>query len=172
MSAGAVATMLASPEEAASARRLALGGAAAELILTEAMERRLDRDGVGAPYHQGQAGALGTAAKVLSATGAGVLAARGRTSRGWATAGGALLAAGALAERWAIFRAGFQSAARPEDTVDPQRARILAGEASGAARRAAATTASAAPSGPDAPGRRRVPGGSPAIDVGPAGTDG
>jgi hypothetical protein len=37
---------------------------------------------------------------------------------------GGLLSGGAIAERWAIFRAGFASAARPQDTIDPQRARL------------------------------------------------
>jgi hypothetical protein len=38
--------------------------------------------------------------------------------------GGTLLAAGALAERWSIYRAGFQSAADPKYVVDPQRRRL------------------------------------------------
>jgi hypothetical protein len=36
---------------------------------------------------------------------------------------GGLLTAGAIAERWTVFRAGFASAARPQDTIEPQRAR-------------------------------------------------
>jgi hypothetical protein len=38
-------------------------------------------------------------------------------------AGAALVMTGSLLERWAIFRAGFQSAADPRYTVGPQRAR-------------------------------------------------
>jgi hypothetical protein len=134
-SAGAAATMLAPPDEAGAARRLAVGGAVAEIALTQAMERRLKREGVGEPYHEGRAGAYNKLATALTAAGAGALALRGRRSRAWAVAGGALLSAGAVAERWAIFRAGFQSAARPQDTIDPQRARIREGQARGAARR-------------------------------------
>jgi hypothetical protein len=52
-------------------------------------------------------------------------------------AGGALATAGAVLERFAVFRAGARSAARPQDTVAPQRARIAAGGSAGAARRTA-----------------------------------
>jgi hypothetical protein len=40
--------------------------------------------------------------------------------------GGALVLAGSICERWAIFKAGFQSADDPKYTVGPQRARITA----------------------------------------------
>jgi hypothetical protein len=66
--------------------------------------------------------------------GAALLAARGGRSRGAAVAGGALISAGALAERWTVFLAGRRSAARAQDTVGPQRARIRSGAARGAAR--------------------------------------
>ena len=46
-------------------------------------------------------------------------------ARPWAAiAGGALLSAGALAERWTVFKAGSASAARPQDTIGPQRDRL------------------------------------------------
>jgi hypothetical protein len=48
---------------------------------------------------------------------------RGHASRPAAALSGVLLTAGAVAERWSIFRAGFASAARPQDTIRPQRAR-------------------------------------------------
>jgi hypothetical protein len=35
-----------------------------------------------------------------------------------------MLLAGAVCKRWAVFRAGFASAADPEQTVGPQRARV------------------------------------------------
>ena len=134
------------------------------------MERRLAHVGVGAAYHEGAGGRFAKVATALTAAGAGLLAARGGRSRGAAVTAGALLCAGAAAERWSIFKAGFQSAARPQDTVDPQRARIASGEARGAARTSARTHAQV----PDgvavhAPGRRPVPAGSPAIDPGPEG---
>jgi hypothetical protein len=49
-------------------------------------------------------------------------------------AGGALIAAGALAARWSVYKAGFASAADPKYVVEPQRARIARGESPGAAR--------------------------------------
>jgi hypothetical protein len=126
MSAGAAATALAPVAEAGAARRLAIGGGIAELVLTQVMERRLRRVGVGAPYGEGAAGALTKAATGLTLGGVGLLGAIGRRSRGAAIAASALISAGAVAERWSVYRAGFQSAARPQDTIDPQRERIAA----------------------------------------------
>lgn len=165
VSAGAVAVALAPVDDARAARRLAIAGGVAEIVLTKAMQRRLASVGVGQPYHEGAAGRLTSAATVLTAAGIGLLATRGRRSRAAAVGAGALLTGGALAERWAIFRAGFQSAARPQDTIDPQRSRIRDGTARGAAR---TTSRAAVPDVPDdaQPGHRRVPTGSPAIDPG------
>jgi hypothetical protein len=100
----------------APARRLALMGAAGELAATTVMERRLGE--LGEPYSQGDAGRFGRAAKALTATGAAVMAAT-RCRR----AGAALMLAGALATRWSVYKAGFQSAADPKYVVGPQRAR-------------------------------------------------
>jgi hypothetical protein len=54
-----------------------------------------------------------------------MMAFRGRR-RAAAVAGGALMLAGALATRWSIYKAGFQSAADPKYVVEPQRARMAA----------------------------------------------
>jgi hypothetical protein len=163
MSAGAAAVALGPVDEAAAARRLAIGGGAAELVLTQVMERRLGRAGVAAPYREGAAGKLSKVALGLIGGGVGLLAAGGHRSRPIAAAAGALLTAGALSERWTVFKAGFQSAARPEDTVAPQRARIDAGARRGASRRRARV--GAPPPGGDGqlPGERPVPPGSPAV---------
>ena len=171
MSAGAAAVALAPVEEAAAARRLALGGGAAEIVLTQVMEQRLKRVGVGEPYHEGAAGLLAKAATGLTAAGMGLLVARGSRFRAAAVGAGALLTAGAVAERWAVFRAGFQSAARPQDTVHPQRERIRTGQARGAARRIARHAAPEISSDGHQPGRRPVPPGSPAIGAGSDGKD-
>ena len=129
-SAGAALTALSPVEQAQAARRLAVGGAAAEVAVAQVMERRLDSLGVGEPYHA----PLTRIATGLTAAGAGIVAARGARSRRAAVVGGALVSAGAVAERWAVFRAGRRSAARPQDTVAPQRARIDSGETQGASR--------------------------------------
>ena len=104
----------------APARRLALTGAAGELAASILMERRLGA--LGEPYRQGEAGRFARAAKALTAAGAMTMAAAGRRRTG-AVAGGALMLAGAMATRWSVYKAGFQSAADPKYVVEPQRAR-------------------------------------------------
>jgi hypothetical protein len=163
MSAGATAAILSPRGEAGAARRLAVGGAAVEVALTALMEHRLDRAGVGTAYHEGRVQQYARAAKGMTALGGLLMALRGGRSRSAAVSAGALLTGGAIAERWAIFRAGFASARRPQDTVGPQRARIAAGERRGAARRTPARAAVTATGGAERPGERPVPPGSPAI---------
>jgi hypothetical protein len=104
--AGAAATIGTPAESAGPARALAAGGGMAALAVTELMEMR-----------------LGDLAKGSLAAGAAVVAGGGRGNRTAALAGGAALLAGSLLERWAVFRAGFQSAADPSYTVGPQRSR-------------------------------------------------
>jgi hypothetical protein len=131
-SAGAAAVLATPPDHAAPARRLALGGAAATAVTMELMTSRLGRD-LAEPYRTGAAGTLKRVAMALSVGGAGLIAGFGR-KRPAAIAGGALLAGGAICERWSIFRAGFQSAGDPKYTVGPQRAGIDAGARRGAIR--------------------------------------
>jgi hypothetical protein len=143
-SAGAALTLLSPVREAQAARRLAVGGAVVELLAAQIMERRLHARGTDAAYHEPPVKSLHRAAFALTATGAVLIAGRAGRSRSAAVAGGALVSAGALAERWAIFRAGSHSAERPRDTVEPQRARIRTGRARGAARDQAKTTVTVA----------------------------
>jgi hypothetical protein len=128
-SAGAAAVAVTPPRRAAPARRLAIGGAAVEVVATELMTRRLGE--LGEPYRRGRAGRLAKLAVGLSAVGAGLLAARGARSRPAAMTGSALLLGGGLAQRWSVFRAGFQSASDPKYVVGQQRRRIERGEARG-----------------------------------------
>jgi len=122
--AGALAAAVTPVAHTAPARRLAVGGALAQLALLELMEKRLGPL-VGEPYRHGVPRQLGRAAKGLTAAGAIALAAaRGRRSR--LVAGAVALLAGGMAERSAIFRAGFASAADPRYTVGPQRERLRA----------------------------------------------
>jgi formate-dependent nitrite reductase membrane component NrfD len=164
MSAGAAATMLAPLDEAVAARRLAVGGAATELVLITVMERRLKAAGVGDAFHEGRVERYDRAATVLMVAGGALLTVLGGRSRAAAVAGGALITAGAVAERWAVFRAGFRSAARVEDTVEPQRARISSGERRGAARATPRVPALAASPDGHRPGEIPVPPGSPAVE--------
>jgi formate-dependent nitrite reductase membrane component NrfD len=121
-SAGGASAMFVHPKHAGPARRLAVAGVLAEGALMQAMELRLGK--VGEVYRQGEAGKLSWAAKGLAVAGAGLLARRGRKSRAAAIAGGALVCAGELCLRRAVFKAGFQSARDPKYVVESQRQRI------------------------------------------------
>jgi formate-dependent nitrite reductase membrane component NrfD len=134
MTAGAAAVATTSPAAAAPARRLAVGGAVATAGALALMERGLGP--LAAPYATGTAGRLKRAAQALTVAGTVVVAGLARRGRAPAAVGGGLLLAGALCERWSIFRAGFQSAADPSFVVEPQRAAIDAGDRRGAVRRA------------------------------------
>lgn len=120
-SAGAAACLFLDPADAGPARRLAVGGVAAEGALMQAMERRLGE--VGEVYHQDAAGSFAWAARGLAGAGAALLALRGRRSRAAAVLGGAMVCAGELCLRWSVYKAGFQSARDPKYTVKPQRER-------------------------------------------------
>jgi len=121
-SAGAAAAIFLPPEDAAPARRLAVGSVAAEGALMQTMELRLGT--IGEVYRQGAAGKLSWAAKTLAGAGAAVLATRGGRSRKAAVLGGAMVCAGELCLRWSVYKAGFQSARDPKYTVEPQRERL------------------------------------------------
>jgi hypothetical protein len=85
------------------------------------MERRLGE--LGEPYHQGPAGRPARLAKACTATGAGLVTVGGRR-RALAGAGAVLVLAGSAGERWAVYKAGFQSVRDPKYVVAPQRARL------------------------------------------------
>jgi formate-dependent nitrite reductase membrane component NrfD len=133
--AGAAALMLVPPVEAAPARRLLLLGALTEGAAMHLMERRLGD--LAGPYSEGSCGRFTRLAQGLTLAGTALAAALGRRRRGAAVAGGALVLAGGLCLRLAVFRAGSQSARDPRYTVGPQRERIRSGETRGAERRAA-----------------------------------
>jgi len=120
-SAGAAACIFCDPRDAGPARRLTVGGVIAEGTLMHAMELRLGE--TGEVYHHEQAGKLSWAAKGLAAGGALLLAKKGRRSRGAAVLGGAMVCAGEVCLRFAVFHAGKQSARDPKYTVKPQRER-------------------------------------------------
>jgi hypothetical protein len=116
-SAGAAAVIGTAAEAAGPARRLMLAGALGELCMTRLMEERLGE--LAQPYREGRAGAFSTAAK--AATGAGAtLAVVARRSPLLGRLAAALVLGGAVAERFAIFHAGTQSAADPRYVVMSQ----------------------------------------------------
>jgi formate-dependent nitrite reductase membrane component NrfD len=132
-SAGGALIILTPVDEAGPARRLAVWGAAAELVITNVMEQQLGE--IGEPYHTAEAGRYSHIAKVLTALGAAITGVSASRSRAGAIAGGVSLLGGALSERWAVFRAGFQSAADPKYVVGMQRTRVESGQGQGASRK-------------------------------------
>jgi formate-dependent nitrite reductase membrane component NrfD len=111
--------------ETGPVRRLAVGGAVLELVMEHRMERSM---GITAePLHQGTAGRLMRAAKVLTVAGAAGSLLAGR-SRAVAVASGAALLAGSVCTRFGVFEAGQESAKDPKYTVVPQRERLDRGE--------------------------------------------
>lgn len=133
-SAGAAATAATPVAFARPARRLAVLGSAAELLSVVLVEQRLGE--LAEPYHTEAAGTYGRVARALTAAGAFAISARASRSRVAAVGGGAMVLAGAVCERWSVFKAGFQSAREPRYTVGPQRRRIVGGLTRGASRRA------------------------------------
>jgi hypothetical protein len=121
-SAGAAAVLATPVADAGPARRLVVAGALLELGAAQTMERRLGE--LGEPYHQGPAGRLARLAKACTASGAGLVALGGGRRRVVTAAGAALVLAGSAYERWAVYKAGFQSARDPRYIVEPQRARL------------------------------------------------
>ncbi|MFZ0118865.1 MAG: NrfD/PsrC family molybdoenzyme membrane anchor subunit [Pseudonocardiaceae bacterium] len=105
--------------------RLAVAGAAAELAIGEALQKRLDRipGDIAGVYRTGAAGRWNRLARALTACG-GLGALLARRSRVAAVASGAALVAGSLATRFAVFEAGLASASDPRHVVAPQRARL------------------------------------------------
>ncbi len=123
--------------DAGPARALAVGGAVAELVAVQVMERGLNEH-VRPAYHDPVVRRYARAAIAATVTGATVLAVGGRRSRLAAVLGGATLWSGSALERWAIFKAGKVSARDPQATLGPQRDRV---------RRGAPATGTAAVSG-------------------------
>ncbi|MGI8557605.1 MAG: NrfD/PsrC family molybdoenzyme membrane anchor subunit [Solirubrobacteraceae bacterium] len=105
--------------ETAPARRVAVVGAAVELVAGGLMER-----GMGASaecYREGRAGRLMKLSRAFTAAGAVGAATLGRRSRAAAVASGAALLAGSACTRFGIFEAGRASAADPKYVVADQR---------------------------------------------------
>jgi Polysulphide reductase, NrfD len=141
-SAGAVSAALSPTSESPPACRMAVAGALSELAMSEVMQRQLGD--VGEPYRKGLAGSLSTMAKVLTGTGAAVMAVLGR--RPWGrVAGGALIASGAAFTRFTVFEAGKESARDPKYVVSQQRRRLLDRKSSTDRGVAAASSSAATP---------------------------
>jgi formate-dependent nitrite reductase membrane component NrfD len=126
-SAGGLAMVTTSVDQAGPARRMAAGGA----IVALAMEHRMEQSmGLSAEtLHSGKAKRFMDASRALAVVGAlGTVVIGGRT-RGGAALAGAALVLGAVCTRFAVFEAGQASARDPRYTVIPQRARLERGAA-------------------------------------------
>jgi hypothetical protein len=120
--AGGLAMALVPLDQAGPARRLAAGGAAFELGVTELMQHRLGPL-LAEPYRIGRPGKLLKAAKALTVAG-GVGALLGGRSRVVSALAGAALLGGSVLTRFGVYGAGMTSAKDPKYTVIPQRQRL------------------------------------------------
>lgn len=102
-STGAALTLVTPAEHAAPARALTVLGVAGGMAALEVMERRLGE--TADVYRRDEPGRFATAAKLLGGGGAAAVLLGGRRRRLTAVGAAAVLA-GAMGERWAIFRAG------------------------------------------------------------------
>jgi len=132
---GGFGMLMAPVSEAGPARKLAVAGAVAELVIEHRMEQSM---GLSAEaLHHGLPGRLMQASKILTAAGAtGALLFGGR-SRIAAAVSGLVLMAGSACTRFGVFEAGIESAHDPKYTVVPQRERLNKRRAAEAAAREA-----------------------------------
>jgi formate-dependent nitrite reductase membrane component NrfD len=130
-SAAGAAILTVPADEAEPARRLGIAAAIAEEGITALMHKRLGA--LSEAYKKGKAGKFEKAARACTAAGALAFAASDpalplhmskRRRSTLSMAGGALLLAGSVCKRWSVFKAGFQSAEDPAQTVRTQRERI------------------------------------------------
>jgi Polysulphide reductase, NrfD len=121
-SAGGLGMIVAAPEEAAPARRLAAFGAIVELAASRRLEGRLGL--IGEAFRSGSARRYLERASVLTAVGVLGSMLLGRRSRIAAVASGAALLAGGFYERLGLLHAGIESTKDPKYVVEPQRTRI------------------------------------------------
>jgi hypothetical protein len=119
--AGGLGMLLGPSDETGPALRLAVAGALAETVATEALTRRLGM--LAEPYHAGKSGALMKTQRRLTEAGLAlsVLGIRSNLARRVA---GATFVVDSLVTRFGIFEAGKESARDPKYTVVPQRERL------------------------------------------------
>ncbi|WP_432492302.1 NrfD/PsrC family molybdoenzyme membrane anchor subunit [Kineococcus gypseus] len=127
LASGAGAAMVLAPvPQAATARTVAVLGAAVELTAAHRVEH--GHGLVSEPYRTGRPGRFLRAARALTAAGAAG-AVLGRRSRVLSALAGASLLTGSFLTRMAVFEAGVVSAKDPKYVVVPQRERLRDREA-------------------------------------------
>jgi hypothetical protein len=120
--AGGLAMVLAPVGQAGPARRMAVAGAAMEIVAAETLKKRLGL--VGEPYREGRPGRLMSSSRTTTAIAAGATLLLGRRSRAVSVLAGAACVASSVMTRFGIFEAGLASAKDPKYTVVPQRKRL------------------------------------------------
>jgi len=123
-SAGGLGMIVAPPEQAAPARRLAMYGAVVELAASRRLENRLGPGTAGEVFRTGEPHRHLERASMLTAAGALGSMLLGRRSRLAAVASGVALLAGSLYERLGLLHAGIASTEDPKYVVEPQRRRL------------------------------------------------
>ncbi len=118
-SAGAWGMLLASAQTNGSARRLAILGGTAMVAALQALHYELGSKQVEA-YTTGEAGKLARSARVLNIGGI-LCATLAKNSNALSKIAGALLLAGGLTERFAVYRAGCASAKDPKYVLEAQK---------------------------------------------------
>jgi len=116
--AGAWGMLFGSTRSNGSARRLAILGGTTMIAMLQALHHELGPVQDEA-YTKGEAGAFARASRVLNVSGV-VCATLAKKSDTFGRIAGALLLAGGLAERFAIYRAGCASAKDPKYTIEAQ----------------------------------------------------
>jgi hypothetical protein len=115
--------MLVPVDQASPARRMALAGAAVDVVAAESI---LKKGLVAEPYRTGRPGALMKAARNATAVASALTVLGGRRSRLLSALAGATYVGASLATRFGVFEAGMESARDPKYTVVPQRERVRA----------------------------------------------
>jgi formate-dependent nitrite reductase membrane component NrfD len=118
--AGGLAMALVPVDQAVPARRMALAGAAVEIVAARSI---IGRGLVAEPYRTGRPGRLMRAARA-GALVASALTALGGRSRSVSVVAGLTYVGASVTTRFAVFEAGFASAWDPKYTVVPQRVRL------------------------------------------------
>ena len=121
-SGGGLGMLFAPVDEAAPARRLAVAGAAGELIASAVIDRRPTLPA--RAYRTGPAHRLRRSSELLTLVGATAALSVARRSRLAAAAAGLALMGGSALQRFGTFAAGVETAQDPKYVVLPQRERL------------------------------------------------
>jgi formate-dependent nitrite reductase membrane component NrfD len=120
--AGGLAMLLVPVDQAGPARRMALAGAAIEIVAAESIVLR--RGLVAEPYRTGAPGRLMRIARNCTVVASAATAVAGRRSRVLSAVAGATYVAASVTTRFGVFEAGLASARDPKYIVVPQRERL------------------------------------------------